>query len=215
MSRPVFIYTLTDPRTSQIRYVGKTVDIEGRMRQHNSRMSSPITHRDYWGNSLLDSGQKPVFTVIDVANENNWEDIERFWISYHRNNGFPLTNLSSGGEGAGLGNKNGVGNPGCIRQGWGNGFDCCQDCGTTERPHKARGRCNACYLKVIRAERPRVRPSRAAGVPREEWNEKISEGLKLAYAEGRRVAEPRSEETKQKISETKKAQNRAKLEDTL
>ena len=38
----------------------------------------------------------------------------------------------------------------------------------------------------------------------------ISEGLKLAYAEGRRKREPRSEETKQKISETKLRNNEAK-----
>lgn len=35
-------------------------------------------------------------------------------------------------------------------------------------------------------------------------------GLKLAYAEGRRKREPRSEETKQKISETKLRNNEAK-----
>ena len=41
----------------------------------------------------------------------------------------------------------------------------------------------------------------------DEHKSAISEGLRLAYAEGRRKREPRSEETKRKISETKKRRN--------
>ena len=48
------------------------------------------------------------------------------------------------------GNTNGLGNPGSIRHGWGNGLDACVECGTDIRPHKAKGLCNACYLREYR-----------------------------------------------------------------
>lgn len=48
------------------------------------------------------------------------------------------------------GNKNGLGNSGPPRLGWGNGLECCQICQASERPHKAKGLCNACYLKIYR-----------------------------------------------------------------
>ena len=50
-----------------------------------------------------------------------------------------------------VGNKNGLGNRGHSRSGWGNGLVACSGCGTTERPHKAQGMCNACYLRERRS----------------------------------------------------------------
>jgi len=48
------------------------------------------------------------------------------------------------------GNKNGLGKHKLVFKKWGNGLDYCQICNTSERKHKARGLCNACYLKVYR-----------------------------------------------------------------
>lgn len=49
------------------------------------------------------------------------------------------------------GNKNGIGNSGPSRIGWGNGLEACSDCGTQDKPHKAWGLCNACFLRAWRA----------------------------------------------------------------
>lgn len=38
---------------------------------------------------------------------------------------------------------------------WARGFDVCQDCGTTQHPHTARGLCQRCY---DRKRRPRIGP---------------------------------------------------------
>lgn len=114
-----------------------------------------------------------------------------------------------------LGQPGHKGGPGCIRKGWGNGFDCCQECGTTERRHKSKGLCDACYLRSYRSALPEdVRRKQVHGrtgppkprVPTEEARRKTSESLKAAYASGKRLS-GHSEATKQKISETKLRQH--------
>lgn len=109
------------------------------------------------------------------------------------------------------GKKRKGGGPGRIRQGWGNGLEACVECGTNERPHKSKGLCNGCYLRSYRKTNPPARPSRASGITREEANQKRSEGLKQAYAEGRRVA-GHSEETKRKISASKVGKGPTRLD---
>jgi group I intron endonuclease len=86
----VYIYTLSHPLTNEIRYVGKTINIKRRYKQH--LYDKRKTHKANWVRSLRNDGLKPVLTVIEGC-ENNWQDRERFWISQFNN----LTNFSLGG----------------------------------------------------------------------------------------------------------------------
>lgn len=97
--------------------------------------------------------------------------------------------------------------------GWAKKFDCCQGCGTSERPHKSKGLCDACYLRAYRSNLDEAtRRKQVHGrtgppqlrVPSEETKAKTSASLKLAYAEGRRQR-GHSDETRRKISATKRA----------
>lgn len=94
----IFIYTLTDPTTNLIRYVGKTKSIKRRYAQHLSENSK--THKCNWIKSLKVKGIKPIIQIIDICD--NKEDsiwIEQYWISQFKTWGFNLTNLTEGGEG--------------------------------------------------------------------------------------------------------------------
>lgn len=107
--RPVgyrhFVYSLTDPRTNVVRYVGRS----------SSGFKRPISHwgrdlnkRDYchaWVRSLVSGGLLPEIDVLEEFDKNlpkeelnrRLNDAEIFWIEYLRYIGSPLTNLRSGG----------------------------------------------------------------------------------------------------------------------
>lgn len=98
----VSIYTLSDPRTGGIRYVGKTFELRNRYRNHNNEHSN--TRKATWIKSLKVLGLKPAMDVLEEypdAPETDWYAAEEFWISYLRFLGCPLTNLALGGRGGG------------------------------------------------------------------------------------------------------------------
>lgn len=93
------IYTLADPRTSVVRYVGVTFRGKARFREHLSRaVTGGRTHRDCWIRSLLSAGVRPTYQVIEQGTGEGWQDRERFWIARHKST-TDLTNCTEGGEG--------------------------------------------------------------------------------------------------------------------
>jgi len=99
MEGKVFIYGLyTDGE--DIRYVGKTnkQDIKKRLKQHILKSKELKTHRDRWIQNRINEGKEIKIKEIEVANEKNWQDREKYWIKYYRENG-DLTNHCDGGEG--------------------------------------------------------------------------------------------------------------------
>lgn len=93
-----FIYALIDPRTDEIRYIGKTVNPNARFRQHlkNRRCS---THCTTWIDSLITEGLKPTMTILESVSDSNGSEQERWWIAEGKRIGLRLTNLTDGGEG--------------------------------------------------------------------------------------------------------------------
>ena len=97
----VFIYTLSDPFTEEVRYVGKTI------KTLNRRLSGHIaaakrkasSYSSCWIKSLLDRGKLPEISLLEMTSNSDWQETERFWISYLRFLGFRLTNITLGGEG--------------------------------------------------------------------------------------------------------------------
>lgn len=91
-----FIYTLTDPRTRIIRYVGKTNNPTLRLWMHMNEKKR--THKNCWLGQLKSLGLRPIMDVIEEVASDTWQERERFWIAHFRQLGFPLTNLDSGGN---------------------------------------------------------------------------------------------------------------------
>ena len=96
VKRTTFIYTLSDPSSMEVRYVGKTVDPKQRLRQHIH--SSKKRYLSSWIKSLAINGKSPLMEVIDQSDD-DWESLERFYISYFKFLGVRLTNLTDGGDG--------------------------------------------------------------------------------------------------------------------
>ena len=96
-----YIYTLTDPNTNKVRYVGKTTNVKRRYYSHINKKSNKRLGNFYlrnWLLSLLNHGQKPIIDIIDEC-DSDWEELEKYWIAQFRAWGFKLANLTEGGEG--------------------------------------------------------------------------------------------------------------------
>ena len=93
------IYTLSDPRTQQVRYVGVTFRGRQRYNEHLSRaVTGGRTHRDCWIRSLIAAGVRPSYQVIEQGQGEGWQDAERRWIASYRQNS-DLVNHTDGGDG--------------------------------------------------------------------------------------------------------------------
>lgn len=98
----VKIYTLDDPITGEVKYVGKTERTLNK--RYNEHLSSADTNKarskvTCWIKSLLNKGLKPTITLIDIVNS-DWVFWEQHYISLYRSFGFNLKNSSIGGEGS-------------------------------------------------------------------------------------------------------------------
>lgn len=99
-TRAWIVYTLNDPETQAVRYVGWTVNKRTRFRDHiKPSQLVKATHRDRWIASLIDRGLKPVMVEVDAGVGRAWADAERRWIAHYRTAGADLTNHTDGGEG--------------------------------------------------------------------------------------------------------------------
>lgn len=95
-----FIYGLVDPCTWLVRYVGLTRIGLKRARQH--RMPSRLRAHSYknsWIKTLFAKGLDYTIVVLEDG-PSDLKAAERFWIAYGRACGWPLTNLTDGGDGA-------------------------------------------------------------------------------------------------------------------
>ena len=95
MTQTATIYALRDPRTNELRYIGKTVRSLGhRLRGH---LSDPEdNYRTRWVKSLQDKPQIEALTVVDKSYA---PLLEKYAIALYRSLGFNLVNLTNGGEG--------------------------------------------------------------------------------------------------------------------
>lgn len=93
-----YIYGLIDPRTNELRYVGKTIRLNSRIVEHISKCHLTNTHKDNWISELIRENLKPIMFVIDVVLTSEWEFWEVHYIEYFKSIGCRLTNIKKGGQ---------------------------------------------------------------------------------------------------------------------
>ncbi len=99
----IYIYSLIDPITNDIRYVGKTCNLEKRLRGHLKKCHILKYHSATWIKSLVDQGYIPIMKVIEETNLENWEEREKYWIKLYKEK-HNLTNTNEGGGFGGTSN---------------------------------------------------------------------------------------------------------------
>ena len=95
----VHIYGLIDPITKELRYIGKSNNINKRIKEHLKYSVLKLTHKDHWLYKLRESLLIPEIMIIEEVPNHCWNEHEIFWIEYFRFIGCRLTNATLGGEG--------------------------------------------------------------------------------------------------------------------
>jgi hypothetical protein len=93
----VYIYTLTDPRTNEIRYIGKANNLKKRLKKHLCEKSNSM--RVKWISSLKKIGLEPIIESIEIVENIEWQYWECFYINLFKTWNFKLLNGTIGGEG--------------------------------------------------------------------------------------------------------------------
>lgn len=97
MPDTVFIYSLHDPETGHLRYVGKAKDLQKRLKGH--LQASEVCHRTNLLKSWKTRGLKPLQFVVAEVPELEWPKWEIFYIARAKELGFDLVNGNAGGKG--------------------------------------------------------------------------------------------------------------------
>jgi len=96
----VMIYGLADPRTSELKYIGRTArQLAQRLNEHICSAKKRY-HRN-WLEDLKKSGLRP--DIFEIEKHETHEEgliAEIFWIAYFKSLGCQLTNLAKGGKGS-------------------------------------------------------------------------------------------------------------------
>lgn len=96
MGAPVEIYSLIDPLTLEVRYIGKAIDSQKRLRSHlNCKRNYPVYN---WIKKLRSQSLIPLLEVIEITDEDNWTEAEIRLIQKYKNNGCHLLNVALGGD---------------------------------------------------------------------------------------------------------------------
>lgn len=98
MNKVVYIYSLKDPRDYQIKYIGKTSDIDRRRKEHNQIHRNKKSKKNSWIIHLIENGFQPIMEILEECEDLNWVERERYWIQYYKELGFDLKNMTLGGE---------------------------------------------------------------------------------------------------------------------
>lgn len=96
--KKIIVYTLTDPRDNLIKYVGVTHRPKRRLYEHLNDSENNL--KSAWIKRLQILGLVPIYDEIDVTDIDNFSWVEQYWISQLRTWGFPLKNMTEGGEGS-------------------------------------------------------------------------------------------------------------------
>lgn len=98
----MFIYTLSSSEyPNEIRYIGKTKNLKDRLRRHISKyyLNKDISYKNNWIKSELEKGNKILINELEVVNESNWQECEKYWIEQFKQWGYKLVNTTEGGDG--------------------------------------------------------------------------------------------------------------------
>lgn len=98
------VYTLADPDTDSVRYVGiTTMKLNRRLTQHISEARRETrswhTYKNRWVRQVLDSGKRPLIGAVFEGAGPGWQKAEQEWIRQYEANGCRLTNGTEGGAG--------------------------------------------------------------------------------------------------------------------
>lgn len=97
MQNKIYIYGLHEVNhPEQIKYIGKTHQkINKRIHDHIRESAKLKTKKDFWIQSVINTGGSITYKIIETHNDDSWIEREKYWISTIDG----LLNISKGGDG--------------------------------------------------------------------------------------------------------------------
>jgi len=100
--KTVYIYSLNDPTTKEVRYVGKTVNPFNRFWGHigeaKNKKKGKNEKKAEWIRNLLDLGIRPELNILEEVLSDEWEEKEIYWINKFIQSKNNLLNITKGGK---------------------------------------------------------------------------------------------------------------------
>jgi len=97
MEKDIYVYSLKDPNTYEIKYIGKTNNLNRRYKEHIETHRNKKSKKNSWVISLLNKKMHPIMEIVEKCNIENWQEREIYWIKYYKELGFNLKNIQNGG----------------------------------------------------------------------------------------------------------------------
>jgi hypothetical protein len=94
----ITVYALCEPDTDEIRYIGQTADLKGRMVTHLCPSPAQNGGRFDWIRELKSKGLAPTVRVLEEVEPEQALTREAYWISHYQEQGAPLFNGRPGRE---------------------------------------------------------------------------------------------------------------------
>jgi hypothetical protein len=98
MEKTGYIYALMNPLTKEIKYIGKTLNIEQRYSRHLQEGQYCRTHKEKWINSLQKLNIQPEIKILIKTTSNLLNNLEIELIKHYKQF-CKLTNGTEGGDG--------------------------------------------------------------------------------------------------------------------
>lgn len=102
MEETKIIYSLSCPKTGEVRYIGQSGNIKERYSPNFKEYNK--SYKTNWITSLSKENLLPILEIIDEVPKSEWKFWEKYWISQFRTWGFKLVNRTEGGDGVSPGN---------------------------------------------------------------------------------------------------------------
>lgn len=100
-NRQYYVYLLTEPGVDMIGYIGQTDNIKTRLRKHiyDSKTEKKKHNKNCkWIRNILSNNKLPVLTIVDECLAKDADELETYYIAYHKSIGWKLTNSTNGGQ---------------------------------------------------------------------------------------------------------------------
>ena len=78
-----YIYTLIDPVTDEVRYVGKSKNPKTRYNQHIKKLDKSMTPKKQWLLGLFDKGLKPKLQIVETVTNGTGREREQHYVTLY------------------------------------------------------------------------------------------------------------------------------------
>ena len=78
-----YIYTLIDPITDVVKYVGKSKTPKARYKQHINKLDKTMTPKKIWLLGLFEKGLKPEMEIVEKITDEAGREREQHFVTMH------------------------------------------------------------------------------------------------------------------------------------